>query len=129
MLTAAERNRFDAIFESVLKTIPRPLQNLIETVPVIIEDQPSAGMMQELEVDIDDLCGVHTGIPLTERSVEDFGDTEDTIHLFRRGIVACAGGWDSDDLDIASEIKITLLHEIGHHFGLDEHALHSIGLG
>ncbi len=81
------------------------------------------------------LCGLHTGIALTERSVER-PDSSDVIHLFREGIVDTAGGWEeaSDEegeyggeARIREEIRVTILHEIGHHFGLDEGDLERLG--
>ena len=84
-----------------------------------------------------DLCGLHSGIPLTERSVSDPGGEIETISLYRLGIVEAAGGWRrwQDDegrswggIDrVREEIRITLLHEIGHHFGLDEDDLERLG--
>ena len=81
---------------------------------------------------------IDAGIPLTERSVNDSGVLPEVIHLFREGIVDEAGGWDEDEDDdgpfggeeaVRREIRITLLHEIGHHFGLDEDDLERLGYG
>jgi predicted Zn-dependent protease with MMP-like domain len=82
------------------------------------------------------LCGLHSGIPLTERSVE-HGGLPEVITLFREGILEEAGGWeewtDDDGTELGGrerilrEIRITLLHEIGHHFGLDEDDLERLG--
>lgn len=81
------------------------------------------------------LCGLHTGVPLTERSVEHSGVSPEDIRIFREGIVNTAGGWKpqpgetADDVDDAvfEEIWVTVLHEIGHHFGLDEADLEALG--
>ena len=127
-MNAAERRRFDALLERVLETLPRRLHSLLDEAPLIVEDHPSPALLQEMGIDADQecLCGLHSGTPLTERSVEDAGDLPETIHLFREGIVESAGGWDDDEF-VTREIRITLLHEIGHHFGLEEDDLAELG--
>ena len=66
---------------------------------------------------------------MTERSVEHTLDLPEDIRLFRSGIVSLAGGWDQEEADdvVYEEIMVTLLHEIGHHFGLDEEQLDELG--
>ena len=136
-MNAAERKRFDSLLEQVLAQLPPRLRELLAEAPLIVEDRPSAQLQAELGMDPDDvLCGLHSGTPLTERSVELENEPE-TIRLFREGILEHAGGWqrveDEDghlvggEEDLRREIRITLLHEIGHHFGLDEEGLAKLG--
>ena len=78
------------------------------------------------------IAGLHTGIARTERSVEHSGELPGQIHLFREGVLHMAGGWPSrvDEAFLAAldeEIRITLLHEIGHEMGLDEDDLEALG--
>ncbi len=139
-MSRAERERFDALLEEVLRTLPPRLHELLEEAPLIVEDRPSAKMRQELGMDDDDdylLCGLHSGTPLTERSHGEGADLPETIHIFREGIIDHAGGWERYQDDdgqwwgggerIRQEIRITILHEIGHHFGLDEDDLAELG--
>lgn len=137
-MTRPERERFDRLLEHVLGSLPQRLHDLLEEAPLIVEDRPSQRMLEELGlVDADELCGLHSGTPLTERSVEQGADEPETIHLFREGILAHAGGWApfrGDDgrryggeETLLREIRITLLHEIGHHFGLEEEDLAELG--
>jgi predicted Zn-dependent protease with MMP-like domain len=139
---AGEREEFDAIFERVLEALPQRVRDLLQEVSVILDDLPSPDLLSELgipEDEADTLCGLHTGIAITERSIEHSGELPDVIHLFREGILAHAGGWEPwDDEEgehwggsevIEREIRITLLHEIGHHFGLDEDDLEALGYG
>lgn len=134
-----ERARFDGLFERVLASMPEEIHRMLEEVPVVLEDHPSRELLADMGIDPDDragLCGLHSGVPLTERSVSDAGVPE-VISLFREGILEEAGGWDewTDDdgtelggeARIVREIRITLLHEIGHHFGLDEDDLARLG--
>lgn len=136
-----DRERFDNILEAVLETMPPRVHELLEEVPLIVEDRPSDELIRSLAAESgenadealadmpDSLCGLHTGVALTERSVESSADLPDHIQIFRRGILAMAGGWDGPDAHdaIAEEIRITILHEIGHHFGLDEDDLYDLG--
>ncbi len=123
-MTDDERRRFDELLETVLEALPPRLQALLEEAPLIVEDRPSAKLLRELDLCPDDLlCGLHSGTPLTERSVEHTDELPETIHLFREGILELAGDWEQ----LHCEIRITLLHEIGHHFGLDEDDLAELG--
>jgi len=134
-VTAPERRRFDALMEEAIDAMPDSIRDLIEQVPIIVMDEPDEKMLRDLGIDPEDedardeLCGLHTGVMLTERSVEQSGELPTQVHIFRRGIVALAGGWDEDGADdlIYEEIVVTLLHEIGHHFGLSEEDLEGLG--
>lgn len=131
------RDRFDALVEELIEELPEAIRGMLERLPVIVQDQPERAILDELEIEFgqrdspDTLCGLHSGIALTERSVEHHADLPETIHLFRRGIVHLAGGWERPGAArfIKEQIRITLLHEIGHHFGLDEQGLADLGYG
>lgn len=134
----SERERFDRLFEEIYDQLPPGLLARLEEVPVVLEDHPSPELLRSMGMDPqeDDLCGLHSGVPLTHRSVE-HPPLEDVITLFREGILDEAGGWEewTDDdgtplggeARVREEIRITLLHEIGHHFGLDEEDLERLG--
>jgi len=119
---------------SLIESLPQKFRDYLDEVPVVVLDEPTPEMLRDLGIDpadpeaLDEMCGLHTGIAMTERSVAD-ADLPTVIHLFRRGIVALAGGWDADNADdeIYEEVRTTLLHEIGHHFGLDEDDLDQLG--
>jgi len=138
-MNRAERKRFDDLLEQVLDELPARIRALLEEAPLIVDDEPSPELLAELGIDASEeiLCGLHSGTPLTHRSVNDGHDLPETIHIFREGVIDEAGGWDpwiDDDGEpaggearIVEEIRITLLHEIGHHFGLDEEDLTRLG--
>lgn len=129
-MSPAERQRFDALLEEVIEGLPDALREKLHEVPLIVDDRPSAAVLREMGLPPDELlCGLHTGIPLTERSVEHSGHMPEEIRIFREGIVDLAGGWDQEDADdiVFDEIWVTVLHEMGHHFGLDEDDLRGLG--
>lgn len=132
-MTEAERNQFDRLLDGVMDRLPRRLRSLLEEVPVIVLDRPTPELLAELGDEEDDelLCGLHTGVSMTERSVDDSGVVPSDIHLFREGIVAMAGGWGGEGGEgaVEREIRTTLLHEIGHQFGLEEGDLEDLGYG
>ena len=130
-MNESQRQRFDRLLEDVIEHLPVHLHRLLEESPVIAEDYPSEATLRELELDEDeygDICGLYSGTPLTDRSVS-HAEFPETIHLFREPIVRAAGGWRAGEAALREEIRITLLHEIGHHFGLDEDDLDDLGYG
>lgn len=130
VLSEADRDRFDALLEEAIGQLPDEIRKLLEVTPVIVEDSPPEHILKELGMDDPtELCGLHTGIALTERSVEHGHALPEEIRLFRSGIVNLAGGWRQRGADdkVYEEIWVTLLHEIGHHFGLDEDDLDALG--
>lgn len=136
-LTPQLQQAFDAIVEEVLADLPVALQELVETVAVIVLDRPTPKMLEELGIDPADreaameICGMHSGTPDTDGGIDFSGDLPPQIHLFREGIIDLCGGFVPSDSDSAAavreEINVTLLHEIGHQFGLDEDDLEELG--
>jgi predicted Zn-dependent protease with MMP-like domain len=134
-VTEAQRERFDALVGDAIAALPARVRAMLDEVSVVVLDEPEPAMLKDLGVDLaeepgalDEICGLHTGTMLTERGVE-HGDLPTVIHLFRRGIVALAGGWERPNADdeVYEEVRVTLLHEIGHHFGLEEEDLEELG--
>lgn len=142
-MTDQERERFDRLLEDVLAGVPERVRALLEEVPLIVEDAPSRQLLDDLareagedpaEWDDETLCGLHTGVANTERSVEQDAELPSQVTLFRKGIIAEAGGWEAPEEDpnaaddaVYEQIRITLLHELGHQFGLDEEDLRELG--
>jgi predicted Zn-dependent protease with MMP-like domain len=138
-LPTRERDRFDRLLDRVMASLPERLHQLLEEAPLIVDDCPSARLLEEMGLDpeLDDLCGLYSGIPLTERRHDASGELPETIHVFRRGIIDEAGGWErcveedgrtiGGDDEVLRQIRITILHEIGHHFGLSEEDLAALG--
>jgi predicted Zn-dependent protease with MMP-like domain len=124
------REKFDALLDGLISELPADLQQLLEEVPLIVEDEPGRALKDELDVSDGELCGLHWGTALTDRSVTAPWGMPDRMMLFRGPILRVAGyRRGQSDRALAEQIRITLLHEIGHHFGLDEDQLAALGYG
>ena len=127
-----ERERFDDLLEEVLDEMPPEVHELIDRVPLHVEDYPSREVMDRTGVRRrDHLCGLYTGIPIGEKSVLHSATMPDVVTIYREGILAMAT--DSRGRirrgPLRREIRITLLHELAHHHGLDEDELSELGYG
>ena len=125
-----DRDYFDRQVDQVLTQLPQRVLDLLREVPVIVEDYPSEALRRQMGMSRrDELCGLYTGIPITQRSIEQSGQPSDVIHLFRRGILAAtvdeAGRVTEDEL--RRQIRLTILHEFGHYHGLSEEELEELG--
>jgi predicted Zn-dependent protease with MMP-like domain len=111
-----ERSECEALVEQVLKRLPRAFRERLTNVAIIVEDLPPKEEEREGL-----LLGLFHGIPRTEKSV--FVSTPpDRIFLYQRNIEAvCA-----NDAEVRRQIRATLLHEVGHYFGLGEDELRGL---
>lgn len=117
------RERFTALVEEALRGIPRRFRDAMKNVAVIVEDEPSQDVLDDLEMDPDDtLFGLYQGTPLTERE-STYGNTlPDRISIYQRPIEeAC-----EDEEDIRQCVAETVIHEFGHYFGLSEEEIQEI---
>jgi predicted Zn-dependent protease with MMP-like domain len=127
-----DRKRFDDQVDKVLAEMPPQIHELLERVPLHVEDYPSEEVMLDRGVEyLDDLCGLYTGIPLTQRSIEHSGTLPDVVTIYREGILTAAADRDGRirNSRLRKEIRITILHELGHHHGLTEDDLRDLGYG
>ena len=126
------RCRFDEQLEGVLERLPPMIHELIERVPLHVEDYPSEEVMDRMGVEyIDDLCGLYTGIPIGEKSVVHSGTLPDVVTIYREGILSAAAGEHGRIATdrLREQIRITVLHELAHHHGLTEDDLRKLGYG
>ncbi len=106
-------NRFEQLVAEAIDLIPPELAALIDNVVFLVED----------EGEFPDLLGLYDGIPLTERGDYGIGELPDRIFIYRRPICAiCA----TDD-EVVDEVITTVVHEVAHHFGIDDDRLHELG--
>lgn len=126
------RNIFDTELEAVLADMPARINELMQEIPLVVEDYPSPEVMRKVRVrHRSQLCGLYTGIPLNQRSINDFGVLSDVIHIYREGILSQATRRDGTISipRLQNQIRITILHEYGHHHGLTERELREMGYG
>jgi predicted Zn-dependent protease with MMP-like domain len=117
------RARFERLVSEAINTIPARFRDELRNLAVIVEDDPPDDLLDEMGIDPPDtLFGLYQGTPLTERAW-DYGNTlPDRIVLYQGPIEDAS---DSDD-DVVVHIGETLIHEVGHYFGLSEDELEAI---
>ena len=116
--TAFERHVSDA-----LATIPRRFRDAMRNIAIVVEDEPGATLLREMEIEPPDtLFGLYQGVPLTERRWDYGNSLPDRIVLFQGPHEREA----RDDDDLIGSIGETLIHEIGHYFGLSEEEIEAI---
>ena len=122
------KHTFDDLLEQHIADLPDWVAIRLEEIPVIVDNEPSDTDLALVGLDrhTSELCGLHTGVPITMRHVEHAYRMPDHIQLFRGPIKRVAKNTGSS---LSEQIRITLLHEIGHHFGLDEDQLTELGYG
>jgi predicted Zn-dependent protease with MMP-like domain len=118
-----DRLAFEHLVADALASIPRRFRTAMRNLAIVVEDEPSAELLAEMEIEPPDtLLGLYQGTPLTERTW-DFGNAlPDRILIFQGPHERDAE--DEDDLVIA--IGETLIHEIGHYFGMSEEEIEDI---
>lgn len=128
-ITRRQRALFERLFKQVLHTLPAAARDLLQTMPVAVDDYPSAEVQDEMDVAVDELFGLYTGTPATERSLEQVGVPEAVIHIYRLALLSDAMNRSGrvDQRRLRRQIRTTLLHELGHHHGFDEDKLDRLG--
>ena len=126
------RDYFDEQMDQVIARLPIKLRELLDQVPLYVEDYPSKKMRAEMGVRRrDELQGLYSGTALPDRTTDQGASVSEVIYLFREGILALSTTTDGqiDELALREQIRVTLLHELGHHFGLNEQQLEELGYG
>jgi predicted Zn-dependent protease with MMP-like domain len=117
------REQFRQLVEEALGTIPRQFRAAMQNIAIVIEDEPTPEQLNEVEIEPPDtLLGLYQGTPLTERHWAEGNTLPDKITLFQLPIEDASD--DEDDVVVA--IGETLIHEIGHYFGLSEEEIEEI---
>ena len=117
------RERFQQLVDEALETIPEDFRDAMQNIAIVIEDEPSPEQLDEVGIEPPDtLLGLYEGTPLTERQWAHGNTLPDKITLFQGPIEDASD--DEDDVVVA--IGETLIHEIGHYFGLSEEEIEAI---
>ena len=120
---AARAAAFERLVERAVAAIPRPYSEALREVAIVIEDEPSREQLVENGLDPDDgLYGLYEGVPRTEYAA-DWSATPNRITLFRLPL--------EDDFpdpgELEEEVRMTVLHELAHHLGIDDDRLDELG--
>jgi predicted Zn-dependent protease with MMP-like domain len=118
-----QRHAFEQLVAEALASIPRRFKNAMHNIAIVVEDEPSQELLDEMEIEPPDtLLGLYQGTPLTERT-SGYGNTlPDRVLIFQGPHERDAE--DEDDLVVS--IGETLIHEIGHYFGMSEEEIEEI---
>lgn len=108
---------FDQVVESALVGLPAEFTKLLDNVAITVEDQPPP--------ECPGLLGSYYGVPLTERDSGYAGVLPDRIVIFKESILAICASRD----EVISEVAVTVAHEVGHYFGIDDDHLEQLGYG
>lgn len=108
--------RFEELVSDALDLVPREFAKAMDNVVVLVE---------EYNAEEPSILGLYHGIALTERTSQYGGVLPDRIFIYRQPILSIC---DTED-DVVEEVAVTVVHEIAHHFGIDDHRLHELGWG
>jgi predicted Zn-dependent protease with MMP-like domain len=126
MTYRVSRSKFSELVEEALSDLPEEFAQFLEEVPVEIRDRATSREMRRLGMSRGELLlGLYQGRPRTERSVMDSGAMPDVIYIFQHSIEEVC---DSES-ELVQQVRTTVLHEIGHHFGMSEDDLRRLGYG
>ena len=114
MAVRMDPQRFDELVSDALDLIPPRLAAVMDNVVVLVADR---------NAEEDDLLGLYEGVALTERDSHYAGSLPDTITIYRDALLDVC----DDEDEVVEEVKITVVHEIAHHFGIDDDRLHELG--
>jgi len=118
LVVEMSREDFEAAVSDALDGIPEDLARLIDNVVVLVEDDPPP--------DQPNLLGLYEGTPLTERdSWWAAGSLPDRITIFRNPTLSAC----RSSAEVVEEVRVTVVHELAHHFGIDDDRLHELGWG
>ena len=117
------RAEFERLVVEAVMLIPKRFRREMKNLALVVEDEPSAELLEDMEIEPpDSLYGLYQGTPLPERGWDHGNALPDRITLFQRPIEE-----DSEDEDeIRAAIGETLIHEVGHYFGLSEEEIEEI---
>lgn len=116
MVEDVSREQFEKLVDDAIATIPAGLRRAVSNVFIEVADRPPPGQ---------NLFGLYQGIPLTSRGNDYNGALPDRIWIYRETILRYA----RTEADVVEQVRTTVLHEIAHHFGIDDAHLHELGYG
>lgn len=116
MVIRMDPERFEELVSDALDLIPAELAAAADNLVVLVSGR---------HPDEPELLGLYEGIALTERDTTYAGALPDTITIYRESLLEICGSED----ELLEEVAITVIHEMAHHFGIDDERLHELGWG
>jgi predicted Zn-dependent protease with MMP-like domain len=116
---------FEALVDRAIAAIPPPYSEALREVAIVIEDEPSDEQLEDNGIDLDDsMYGLYEGVPRTDYAA-DWAASPNRITLFRVPLEEDF----PDPRELEAEVRMTVLHELAHHLGIDDHRLDELGAG
>lgn len=123
--SAARVRAFELLVDRALGAIPDPYRQALQEVAVVIEDEPSEQQLEENDLEPwDTMYGLYEGVPRTDYAA-DWAASPNRITLFRLPLQEDF----PDPRDLEAEVRLTVLHELAHHLGIDDERLDELGAG
>jgi predicted Zn-dependent protease with MMP-like domain len=120
-----EEDDLDAVVQDAIEPLPPRIKSALDDVAILVEEYPSEELLRESDPPLPpDLLGLFSGASNADRTTSASGVLPGTIHVFRRNIEHFGTARE----EVVDELRVTLLHEIGHALGMDEDELHQLGL-
>ncbi len=118
------RQRFRELAQRAIDELPAHFREAVSNLDIVLASRPTAAELRTAGLGPGQtLLGLYEGISLTERDWNYVGTLPDTITIYREALMDVC---DTEE-QLRHEIRVTVLHEIGHHFGIDDHRLHDLG--
>jgi predicted Zn-dependent protease with MMP-like domain len=126
VMVRVSREQLHRMVERAITALPERFRAALEEVRVEVVDRPTRRQLQSVGLAEDELLlGLYEGTPITERSVSDGPRLPEVIWIFHEDLEDAV----ETEAELEQEVRVTLLHELGHHFGLDEDELDALGFG
>jgi predicted Zn-dependent protease with MMP-like domain len=110
------RAAFERLVEEALDGLPEEFAAALENVAVVVEEEPDPAVLADLGMDPDEeLLGLYLGVPITERDTQ-YQSLPDRVAIYRGPVLRCCGS----RREVVREVRDTVVHELGHFFGLDD---------
>jgi predicted Zn-dependent protease with MMP-like domain len=117
------RRQFEGLVEKSLRTLPRPFKDKLKNIAVVVEDWADDETLEEMGIEPPDtLYGLYRGVDITSRDSSYGNVLPDVITIYQGPIEEDAG----DEAEMREIVRETVMHELGHYFGLDDETMHRI---
>jgi predicted Zn-dependent protease with MMP-like domain len=117
-----DRPAFEKLVHNSLRRLPRRFKQKLQNISVVVEDNPSASLLKDMDIESGTLFGLYQGVPLTERGWNYGNVLPDRIVIYQQPIEAAA----SSPEEIEEIVRDTVMHEVGHYFGFDDSELYEM---